>query len=136
MYREIGSASKETIKYLKSVLKDAIWKDVIGPDDNFKTYWHDVVIEEFPEHDGAFFLMIPPGGRVHRHKDVIGIKRTFHIPVETNNDCESWIGDKNYTLDVGKIYEVDREIEHESFNFGETNRTHLLIEIYGEFSIH
>lgn len=76
MYKRVGKASPETIDYLNHLLKQATWKDVIGPEDDFKTWFHDVIIKEFPIYKQAFFLMIPPGGKVHRHKDTAREEKT------------------------------------------------------------
>ena len=130
MYEMVDNVSRETIDYLKQIVKNAKWKDVIGPDDNFKTWFYNVEIREFPHYKRAFFLMIPPRGKIHRHKDTVKPEKTYHIPVETNPECvNSMYPGGDFHLEVGLIYAVDRQIEHESFNNGQTNRIHLLVEV-------
>lgn len=129
MYKKTGNVSRETINYLKHILKQAKWKDVIGPKDDFKTWFYNVEIKEFPIYKRAFFLMIPPDGKVHRHKDTPRPEKSYHIPVETNRECQNnMYPGGNFHLEVGSIYLVDRQVEHESFNHGKTNRIHLLVE--------
>ena len=129
MYTKIGKVSDRTLNYLSYVSMNAQWKDVIGPEDNFKTWFYNVKIKEFPEYEKAFFLMIPAGGRVHKHTDTARPEETYHIPIKTNDKCINIMypgGD--FHLEVGNIYHVDRQIEHESFNNGKTDRIHLLVE--------
>lgn len=130
MYKKISTASNQTIEYLRSLMGDAKWKNVIGPNDNFKTWFHDVEIAEFPDYKRAFFLLIPQGGMIHRHTDTARPGKTYHIPVETNKKCVNIMyPGGEFHLEIGNIYQVNRQIEHESFNHGKTNRIHLLVEI-------
>ena len=130
MYKKTNTASKKTIDYLNDVIADAKWKNVIGPNDNFKTWFHDVEIAEFPDYKQAFFLLIPPGGMIHRHEDTPKRIKTYHIPIKTNKKCVNIMHPGGgFHLEVGNIYQVNRQIEHESFNRGKTNRIHLLVEI-------
>jgi len=74
------------------------------------------------------FLRLGPGGKLYRHHDD-GFG--FHIPVETNNQAMSISYEngvrKEQHLEVGKLYHVDRSLEHESLNDGVTDRTHLIV---------
>ena len=77
--------------------------------------------------DRAFFLKIPPGGKVHKHVDKPSTR--YIIPVTTNPKCVSWVAGEAYHLEVGKVYHVDTTQEHESTNDGETDRVHLLVDV-------
>ena len=131
-----------TVKDLKRVLRNAVWEDIIGPMQDYKT-WHGLndvlgdiqgLTELWPleKWHQTFFLKIPPGGRVHRHFDASTHYKTYHIPVATNSKCESIMygPDKIVShLVVGGVYSIDRKIEHESNNNGRTSRVHLIVEI-------
>ncbi len=137
MYTEIGKISDETIFALQEILDGVRWEEhVSGTTDHQaapcgkKLQSVDEIVSHWPIDTWArpIFLRLPAGGKLYRHADT-GFG--FHIPIETNDDCVSLSYEnglrKEQHLDVGKIYKVDRSIEHESFNYGNTDRTHLII---------
>jgi hypothetical protein len=79
----------------------------------------------------AFLLRLPPGGRLHRHKDA-GDVETYHVVLETNPQALNWwadeTGEHSQHLQAGKLYRVNRLLEHWATNDGATPRTHLLLE--------
>lgn len=115
----------------KSLLINAKWKQVKSSDRHFYTYMID-----YPGCTNAFFLKIPPGGSVHRHVDTERPERTFHIPLVTNPDCwnHTYNPDTKIHIDIGHVYEINRQIEHASFNHGQSDRIHLILEC-NEFHI-
>ncbi len=142
MYKYIGIISKTTVFQLKEIAnKIERWE--IHDDDMTKHHaagCMDLVknvkgiIDLWPIDKCKLmtFLRLPPGGKLYRHYDD-GIGYT--IPIETNEWCVclSYNGkQKESRLEVGKIYLTDRSIEHESYNKGKTNRTHLLVRLIGE----
>ncbi len=130
MYKEIGKVTKESIASYKAALKNATWKDNIFAGADFKTWFYTDEIKEFLVYYRAFFLLIPAGGAVHRHTDGKKKYKTYCIPITSNKDCINFTYPGEPTnLKVGTMYEVDRNIEHESVNNGRTSRTHLLIEV-------
>ncbi len=137
MYKEIGKISKITIEDLKKCLKDAPWEIHI----NDVTDHHAFgcmelvkgvkgIVDRWPidTWEQIIFLRLPPGGKLYRHHDE-GFG--YHIPVETNKSCLSLSyvnGTKTEDrLELGTIYLTDRSVEHESFNNGKTDRTHLIV---------
>jgi len=134
MYERIGEVSKETIRRLQEVCEVSKWKNVRDDEKNYRTSYTAIAIQELLDrwdnwHE-AFFLMIPAGGMVHRHIDVDHPWQTFHIPVQTNDDCISYAEDEPFHLEIGGIYSIDRTLEHHSVNRGKTDRIHLLAEVY------
>ncbi len=143
MYTEVGTVSQSTISELRNILLEMTW---------WKRWEHHV--SEVTDHQAApcdepliavseiadrwpvdtwrnlSFLRLKPEGKLYRHHDD-GFG--FLVPVETNEHCISLSYEngvrKEQHLEVGKIYSVDRSIEHESFNNGETDRTHLIVLI-------
>lgn len=124
MYKEIGHI--DSLSEITDLLKGAKWKQVRGEKSHYDTYFpivHNV--------DKAFFLKIPPGGKVHKHVDTQRPTETYHIPIQTNDEsiCYMYEPKKTgYHLEVGKVYWVNRYIPHESVNNGKTDRIHLLLE--------
>jgi hypothetical protein len=84
----------------------------------------------------AFFIRIPSGERVYRHRDPPEVTEHFdtdHIVVSTNDRsfiCWEENGtDRSVHLELGKRYRIiDRGLLHWAVNDGETDRIHLLIE--------
>lgn len=79
----------------------------------------------------AFYLRLPPGGKLHRHRDA-GDVVTFHWVIETNPQAVNWWVDMEGReccehLEPG-CYLADRTLEHWAVNDGATPRTHLLLE--------
>jgi hypothetical protein len=113
------------VERYRAMLAGATWKQVLSSDRHFYTN-----MIRFPNCSIAFFLKIPPGGKVHRHIDTTRIEKTFHIPIETNDDCWNYTyhPDSKIHMDIGHVYEINRQIEHESFNNGKTDRIHLILE--------
>lgn len=126
MYKFIQNISLSQLEVYQKLLDHAKWSIVESPDRRFYTY----MMDDFPHAKRAFFLKIPPGGQVHRHTDTARPYKTFHVPIQTNSDCwnATYNPDTHNHLEVGKVYEINRQIEHASFNMGTTDRIHLLIE--------
>lgn len=137
MYQEIGHISQDAVLQLRDILSDAKWEEHISDVTSHQAapcseqlQAVDEIVDRWPINTWhqLLFLRLKPGGKLYRHADE-GFG--FHIPVETNKDAvsvsyENGISKEKH-LEVGKIYHVDRSLEHESFNNGDTDRTHLII---------
>ena len=134
MYEKVGVVSIETIERLQEISQQAVWKTVRDNEKDFRTCYIEPdiseLLERWPSRHSAFFLRIPPGGMVHKHIDVDHIWNTYHIPVQTNDECVSFMEGRPFHLQVGNIYSVNRQVEHWSVNDGDTDRVHLLMEVY------
>lgn len=130
MYERIGSVDHTTIEGLRALAETATWKLVLGSGRDYQTAY--VETDQLPWDDvhATFFLKIPPGGKVHKHIDVDHPWKTYHIVVETNDKAINYMAGTPYKLEVGGIYSVDRQVEHWSTNEGDTDRIHLLAEVY------
>jgi len=73
----------------------------------------------------AFCVGIPPGGHLHPHTHR-GVR--YHIVLKTNDLCESWNGGERHHLEEMGIYWMQPELEHESFNRGNSDRLHIILE--------
>lgn len=79
----------------------------------------------------AFLLRLQPGAAIHPHKDT-GDVETLHFVLQTNDDCRNfWLdaeGEHSIHMEQGKVYRVNRKLEHWAVNNGTTDRVHLLVE--------
>ena len=138
MYEEIGAVSEQTISQLRDILDgDLRWESHISDITNHQavaclTEMKTVegITDRWPidTWDGLTLMRLPPGGKLYRHRDE---GYGYHIPIETNWQCVCSTYENGLPLhqhlDVGKLYRVDRSIEHEAFNNGKSNRTHLIV---------
>ena len=109
---------------LREWLKEATWKHKKGPETDYFV-WD--VSERFPSKARAFFLRIAPGGEVHPHVDTCRTTTT-HYCIESNDRAVMVFGDEEIRLKPGESRAVDRTVEHYSYNHGDTDRIHLLVE--------
>lgn len=77
-------------------------------------------------HDKRAYFKIRPGGRIHLHSDSPPHDRKTHTVLATNPHCINRVGGVDFHCELGGIYLVDASIPHESFNFGDTDRIHLV----------
>ena len=138
MYTEIGQVSAATVTELQNILFEVTrWErhisDITDHQASICTEQCEALedlVELWPIDSWhcLSFLRLGPGGKLYRHHDD-GFG--YHIPVETNNNAISMSYEnglrKEQHLQVGKLYHVDRSIEHESLNDGDTDRTHLIV---------
>lgn len=90
------------------------------------------------EYHGAMLIKLPlVTGCIPEHTESCGIDsgdkgpwRKYHIPLQTNDQAVSWIDGTEYVLEVGNIYEIEFTKPHRSVNTGDSNRLHLVVEIY------
>ena len=133
MYKEAGNISVEDNKFLLATAKTATWKVVKGSGRDYLTSFcgDDVkTLFDWDNWQSAFFLKVPPGGTVHRHTDVLHPWNTYHVIVKTNPKAISFSPGSDFNPTVRSIYLVNRQIEHWAENNGETDRIHLLCEVY------
>ncbi len=137
MYVEIGKVSDATISQLKNMVDNATWEHHVSDVTDHQAAVCKKQVQAVDEITARWpvdtwqqllFLRLRPNGKLYRHADE-GFG--FNIPVETNDYSVSLTYpsgiSKAQHLEVGTIYRVDRSIEHESYNTGETDRTHLIV---------
>ena len=118
---EIGT---EEVSHLLRQAECAQWEVVEGRD------YQTAFIDPPQGWNRAFFIKLPPGGRLHRHTDT-GDCETHHIVVQTNDGCVNFWeedGENCQHMAVGKRYTVDRTLMHWAVNNGLTDRIHLMVE--------
>ena len=73
-----------------------------------------------------------PGVSLVPHIDVYWFhkaSRRIHIPITTNSNSMLTFDDRPYHLESGKVYEINNRIMHSGFNFGNTDRIHLILDM-------
>lgn len=88
---------------------------------------------EQPIFPKAMLARLRAGGRITPHVDSApshGFTHKIHIPLTSNDQVEMRIAGKPFHLAVGEIYEVNNRVVHSVTNAGETDRTHLIFEVF------
>ena len=62
------------------------------------------------------------------HQDMT---KRIHIPLITNEDCFMVIENKNYILEVGKVYLTNTTLRHTAVNASKQSRVHIVGCMYG-----
>lgn len=79
----------------------------------------------------AFLLRLQPGASIHPHIDADDVE-TYHFVLQTNERARNcWrdeSGEHSMHMQQGKVYRVNRKLEHWAVNDGDTDRVHLLVE--------
>jgi len=110
-------------------LADGPWKERDEPDREYSTMWPKGL--DLPWKTGrVFFIKIPPGGYIHKHKDDYTLR--YIIPICTNLGATTFIGNERFHLEVGKVYSMDNTKEHWCINNGKTDRIHLCVDVLDE----
>ena len=125
MYKRIGDISEEEASFLLKAAEQASWKINKGPEVDYET------AQFFTDK----FIKIPAGGWIKRHSDNGGRPEgttTIHVVLSTNDKCKniSYAEEtQEIHLPINSIWEFDTLPEHESFNHGDTERIHLVMDV-------
>ena len=134
MYERIGVVPPQVVNRLLEISSDACWKEIKGSGRDYLTSFTEIEkakdLLPWTEWQNAFFLKIPPDGQIHKHIDTDRNWQTYHVVVQTNDGCISYVEGQPFYLETGGIYSIDRSLEHHSINSGSTDRIHLLAEVY------
>jgi hypothetical protein len=87
-------------------------------------------------HDGkvgkCVFIKMPAHKSVREHvdrMDYLGAVRRHHIPITTNSDVVFFVNKESKNMKVGECWEINNNLLHSVENNGETERTHLMVDI-------
>lgn len=73
-----------------------------------------------------------PGKKLGLHKDTYWFHKhshRIHIPLCTNANCYQIFEDRESHLEVGTVYEINNRIIHSAYNYGNTNRIHIILDL-------
>jgi beta-hydroxylase len=89
------------------------------------------LLEAAPSVKGAMFAVLPPGGRLGRHRDPFAGSLRYHLGLDTPNHDDCWIevdGERRSWRD-GEAMIFDETFVHEAFNGCATPRLILFCDI-------
>jgi hypothetical protein len=91
----------------------------------------------FPKHNvlKSHFVALNPSGRQYPHIDSIyyhNFCTRLVIPITGNDKCVSFIGNEEFNLSIGQLYEINNKLIHYSENLGNSIRTYMFVDIYDE----
>ena len=89
----------------------------------------DTVEENICDHQGTNPIRLNAKDIVLESFDMAGSK--FLPPLITNEDCFMVIENKNYTLEVGKVYLTNTTLRHTAVNASKNSRVHIVGCMYG-----
>jgi hypothetical protein len=81
----------------------------------------------------AFFARLQPEAFVTPHGDggpFLQHIHRLHVPITTNDKSKYVIEEETMHWEIGKMYEFDNMRMHEAYNHGDTDRVHLIINLY------
>ena len=75
------------------------------------------------------------GAVIDRHVDGAGsnvFTHKIHVPIQTNGRVRVFINDRCFQLAEGRAYEVNNLAAHAVENLGQTDRIHLIFEVFDQ----
>ena len=85
----------------------------------------------------SLLAKLPAGKKIFPHYDQGGplstymmVIRRFHVVISTNDEVEFRIGNNTKHMNVGECWEINQNMIHEVWNDGNTDRIHLIIDIF------
>jgi hypothetical protein len=106
---------------------------------NNKKLWDliDVIIKDLEiKNDGrvgrATLVNLPANQLVTPHYDkalYTHVIKRFHIPIITNDRTLFSVDDQHVNMKTGECWRVNNKLLHGVYNFGDTDRVHLMIDI-------
>lgn len=127
MYKYSHKITAAEVSELLSIALNSKWEINKGPEVDYSTAQYG---------ENAKFIKIPAKGWIKRHSDNGGRPegtKTFHTVLCTNDQCLNISYGKETQkihMPVGTVWEFDTWPEHESFNNGNTDRIHLVTDVY------
>lgn len=89
------------------------------------------LLRDLPEIRGAMFALLPPGGRLGRHRDPYAGALRYHLGLETPNDDRCWIkvDGEPYSWRDGQDVLFDETFIHEAANETDQRRIILFCDV-------
>lgn len=86
-----------------------------------------------PVYPKAMLARLAAGHGIDLHTDGGGshpFTHKIHIPLETNPAAILYVDGEDFHLGSGRVFEVNNLVPHGAFNGGETDRIHLVFEVF------
>ena len=127
-YNTCGGQSPDDCEVNESWSK---WENLVQP-------IIDQVIKYYPGYERGFInkCMMPnmkPGTKIPEHWDSMEsfrVSHRIHVPIITNDEVYFMVNGERVIMEVGKAYEINNRELHSVENKGNTDRVHLLFDLY------
>lgn len=86
-----------------------------------------------PVYPKAMLARLMAGHRIDGHRDGEGshpLVHKIHVPLETGPAAVLHVDGKDFHLETGHAYEINNLLVHGAFNGEETDRIHLIFEVF------
>lgn len=112
----------------------AVWSSVLLPVMTQATAAYGYTLPVYPK---VMLARLGPGGAIDRHidrsRDGWGshpFVHKVHVPLETNRRAVLHVDGEDFHLEAGRAWEVNNLAVHGAFNGGDTDRIHLIFEVF------
>jgi|JYMV01.1.fsa_nt_gi hypothetical protein len=81
----------------------------------------------------CFFPRLKAGGKIDKHVDsgiTLEMVHRIHVPIQTNEDAIFTVGGESINMIEGCAYEINNQRKHGVVNNGNTDRVHLVFDLY------
>jgi hypothetical protein len=112
----------------KAVWED--WKDLIEPLLELTKKAYNYERAEYPR---IMLAKLPAGESIKPHIDrspAAQFPHKLHIPLISNEETCFVLDNEKIKMELGTIYEVNNRINHSVINNGQTDRIHLIFELF------
>lgn len=103
------------------------------PYDFSPSYLYSKILPLYPNRERGMTLlsMLVPGQLIPSHRDAHdnGCPTRIHIPLTTNEDAHFKSEDHIHHMRVNLAYEINPTLPHSAWNYGTTNRIHLIFNL-------
>jgi len=89
-----------------------------------------------PKHSRIMLANLSAGGKIISHTDgkldnpSLTYPHKVHVPIKTNPNCMFTVENDSINMLVGEAYEVNNAKPHKVENDGDSDRLHLIFELY------
>lgn len=81
----------------------------------------------------AIITKLPAKATIQKHIDpgwLFNFEKRFHWVIQTNQKCLMNVANRDYHFEESQIWEFDNQSEHSVHNLGETDRWHLIFDLF------
>ncbi len=138
MYQKVGSYRGQTpLEQLAGRIRD--FEVAYAPSNYGTTVDHLIAVRDAFQKDvdlpgewvRSMLVVLKPDSFIRLHSDLPNGKvLRHHLVLQTNADCWSLHGREWQQLELGGWYTMDETVAHASVNFGQTDRIHLVVDIW------
>jgi beta-hydroxylase len=89
------------------------------------------LVQSIPSVNGAMFALLPPGGKLNKHRDPFAGSLRYHLGLVTSNadNCKIWVDGEPYSWRDGEAVMFDETFIHWAENKSEVTRLILFCDV-------